>query len=205
VLRVKICGITRLSDAKAAVEAGADALGFVFAKSARRVTPAKARSIVSGIKKKVVTVGVFVDEPASRVLKTLKYAGLDAAQLHGDEPASDAERLKKAGFSVIKAVRVAGKIGQTPLDRYPADALLFDTASPGMHGGTGQVFDWKLLKNVRSKKPVIVSGGLKPSNVGSLLKVFKPYAVDVSSGVESAPGKKNASAIRKFVNNAKKI
>src|SRR5262245_16073056 len=140
-VRVKICGITRLSDAQAAAEAGADAVGFVFAKSPRRVSAAQARRIASRLGPWISKVGVFVNEPVSRMAKTLKQCGLDAAQLHGDERASTARALRAQGYKVIKAVRVAGPIDRSFLENYPADAVLLDTAAKNVYGGTGRAFD----------------------------------------------------------------
>lgn len=204
-VRVKICGITRLSDALAAVEAGADAVGFVFAKSPRKVSEAGAKAIASSLGPWVTKVGVFVNEKPVNIVRTMRRCGLDAVQLHGDEPATEARGLRAMGYTVIKAVRVGGKLDARAIEAYPADAVLLDTASPDVYGGTGKKFDWKLLKGLRLKKPVIVSGGLKPGNVKGLLKSYKPYGVDVSSGVESSPGKKDQGSVRKFIKNAKSL
>ena len=203
-VKVKICGITRLSDARAACAAGADALGFIFAKSPRRVSEGTVKKIVSSLGPWVTKVGVFVNMPPAKVARTMEVCGLDVIQLHGDEKAATARALQKSGYPVIKALRVGGKLPKAALKSYPADAFLFDTAQKGVYGGTGRSFDWKLLRSLRTDKPVIVSGGLRADNVRGLLKQFKPFAVDVSSGVEASPGKKDPKLVKKFLKNVKK-
>jgi len=205
VVRVKICGITNLDDALSSAKAGADALGFVFAKSPRRVSEAKAKQITSSLGSWVTKVGVFVNASASEVDRTMKRCGLDIAQLHGDETAATARSLRAKGHAVIKAFRVGPKLDADALRRFPADAILLDTAATGLYGGTGQRFDWKVLKGLGRQKRIIISGGLKPANVQELLKTYTPFGVDVSSGVESAPGKKDAVAVKNFIKNAKKL
>ena len=194
-----------MEDALACAEAGADALGFVFAKSPRRVSEARAKQITSSLGSWVTKVGVFVNASASKVDRTMKRCGLDVAQLHGDETASTARSLKAKGHGVIKVFRVGAKLNAAALRRFPADAILLDTASAGAYGGTGKSFDWKVLKGLGRQKRVIISGGLKPGNVQNLLKLYKPFAVDVSSGVESTPGKKNVKSVKAFIKNAKKL
>ena len=202
-VRVKICGITRLADARAAVDAGADALGFVFAQSPRRVSETKVRWITSRLAPWITKVGVFVNARPSTIARTMKRCGLDAVQLHGEEPPADARALRKMGFPVIKALRVRDSLDKQTLDGYPADAFLLDTAAPGIYGGSGRSFDWRLLRGLRTTRPLIISGGLRPGNVRKLLKNIKPYGVDVSSGVENSPRKKDTKLVRKFVKNAK--
>lgn len=148
-------------------------------------------------------VGVFVNAAPKTIARTMEMCGLDAVQLHGDEGAGAARALRSGGYPVIRAVRVDGRLPRG-LDRYPADALLLDTAAKGRYGGTGRTFDWRLLKKLRTGKPLFVSGGLRPGNVRRLLRSFKPYGVDVSSGVEKAPGKKDPRLVKEFVKNAKK-
>ena len=196
-IRVKICGITRASDLRAAVEAGASALGFVFAKSPRRVGVPQARRLIGLLPPWVSAVGVFVNEDPRKVLSAAQSARLDCVQLHGDEPESDIVYLKKRGLRVIRAIRV-GENGLKSV-RTAADAVLLDTSVKGVYGGSGKSFDWSVLRRLRCDKPVIVSGGLKPSNVASLLKKARPYGVDVSSGVETSPGKKNGRLIKEFM------
>ena len=203
-VKVKICGITRLGDARTACEAGADALGFVFAKSPRRVSLEQARKIAAALGPWVTKVGVFVNTPVPRIKRIMDACGLDVVQLHGDEKAGVSRSLRAHGYPVIKAFRVGQKLPKAALKNYPADAFLLDTASKSVYGGTGRSFDWKLLRSLLTDKPVIVSGGLRSENVKSLLKGFKPFAVDVSSGVESSPGKKDPKLVRTFLKNAKK-
>ena len=202
-VRVKICGITNLADAQAAVKAGADALGFVFAKSPRRVSEHEARRIASAIGPWIAKVGVFVNSSPAVVEGVMRRCGLDVAQLHGDEAPAAARSLRSKGLRVVKALRVGPATDLRAYRNYPADAFLLDTASPQAYGGTGKSFDWQILKQARFSKPVIVSGGLRPENVGALLKVYTPYGVDVSSGVEKTPGKKDPKAVKAFIKNAK--
>lgn len=202
-IRVKICGITRLEDALVAAGSGADAIGFVFAKSPRKITVEKARSIAEAVGPWVATVGVFVNEKPSEILKIAARCKLSAVQLHGDETPSQVKALKTASFKVIKAFRVDEKFNFDRMNDYPADAFLLDTYVGGQYGGTGKVFNWGLLKKKRIMKPWIVSGGLRPDNVAQLLKICEPYGVDVSGGVEKSAGIKDKFLIRKFLENVK--
>lgn len=198
--RVKICGITRIEDARAALDAGADAIGLVFAPSPRKVTVKQARQIVRAVGPWITTVGVFVDAGETEIRRIARETGLSAVQLHGDETPALARRL--ADLRPIKAIRVENErsFGDT---KWPVAALLFDTAVPGMRGGTGRVFNWKWVSRYRGLCPFIVSGGLKPSNVAQAVRLTRPYGVDVSGGVECAPGLKDARKIREFVRRAK--
>lgn len=201
---VKICGITNVKDAIAAAEAGADAVGFVFAKSSRRVSPEKAERIAASLSRDVEKIGVFVNEKPSTVRKIARQCGLSAVQLHGDESPADVKALKD--LHVLKAFRVDKNFDPAVLKLYgAAKAFLFDTKAPGVYGGTGKAFDWKILKRTAVKKPVILSGGLNAANVARAVKTVHPFAVDVSSGVERAPGKKNLRLVREFIRNAKKV
>lgn len=202
-LKVKICGITNVDDAKAAVDAGADALGFIFADSPRKVSIETASRIITAIGPWTAVVGVFVDASTDEIRKTAERCRLTAVQLHGNEPATLAQKL--GGLRVIKAFRVAPDFRADSLRNYPCDAFLFDTAQAGRFGGTGKIFDWKLLKNARWPRPVIVSGGLNPGNVAAAVKLLRPYAVDVSSGVEKRPGRKDHKLVKEFIRNAKKV
>jgi phosphoribosylanthranilate isomerase len=201
VVRVKVCGITNRRDAKAAVEAGADALGFVFAPSPRRVTPGRAREIIREVGPWVAAVGVFVNERPERIRRVALFCGLSAVQLHGDESAACARKLRP--LKVIKAFRVAAPRDLRTLRGYPADAYLFDTKVKGVYGGSGKSFDWKILKALRTKAPVILSGGLGPRNVARAVRLVRPYGVDASSSLEKAPGKKDATLVREFIRRAK--
>ena len=200
-VRVKICGITNVGDALAAVRAGADALGFVFAPSPRRVSPTRARKIIRAIGPWVASVGVFVNEKPQRVRKIAAFCGLTAVQLHGDESADYARKL--APLKVIKAFRVSKRADLRRVGHYDADAFLFDAKVEGSYGGTGKTFDWGILKRRALRKPVILSGGLHPGNVRQAVRTLRPYGVDVSSGVEKAPGKKDAVKVRTLIRRAK--
>lgn len=199
--RVKICGITRVEDARAALDAGADAIGLVFAESPRRVTLAQAEKIRGAVGPWMATVGVFVNASAASVRATARRIGLTAVQLHGDESVRYARSL--GNLPVIKAIRVENQasIGDT---KWPVDAVLFDTAVRGLRGGTGRTFDWSWLAAYRGAAPFIVSGGLNPANVVRALEAARPYGVDVSGGVEKEPGIKDAQKIREFVRRAKR-
>lgn len=198
VVRCKICGITRLEDALAAVAAGADAIGLVFyARSPRSVSIEQARSIVAGLPPFVTTVGLFVDMPQAEIEQVLAAVPLDLLQFHGDESAADCDALKRP---YIKALRVRAEDDVTALvDAYPdARAVLLDTFVDGVPGGTGQAFDWALVP-ARLGKPVILAGGLTPENVAAAIAQVQPYAVDVSGGVELAKGIKDAAKVKDFV------
>ena len=200
-VRVKICGITRLEDALKAVECGADALGFVFAESPRKIASAEAAKIIRALGPWVATVGVFVNEDPATVLRIASECRLTAAQLHGDE--DNAYLAKLGGFKTIQAFGVGNEPDRDKINNSAADALLFDAQVKGQRGGTGQTFDWALLRQLSPKKPWIVSGGLNPKNVAQAVKTLSPYGVDVSSGVESAPGRKDPQLVKEFIFNAK--
>ncbi len=201
-VRVKICGITRLEDALFAVNAGADALGFVFyEKSPRHVSAVQAAGICRALPPFVTRVGLFVDASAEFVQSVLKIIPLDLLQFHGDETPAYCAQFGKA---YLKAVRVTAV---TDLLKYAADfaaasGLLMDAYVPGVPGGTGETFDWKLIP-ANLPKPVVLSGGLTPENVASAIQQTRPWAVDVSSGVESAKGIKDQHKIAQFITNAK--
>ncbi len=201
-LRVKICGITNPEDALFAVEAGADALGFVFyEKSPRYVRPKEARLIAKKLPPFVTTVGVFVDEEPGRVMDIAREAGLGAIQLHGHETPAYCTHM---GLSVIKALRIRDEGDILAMASYEVSAFLLDAYKEGEMGGTGEVFDWNFaIKAKEGKTPVILSGGLTPENVAKAVKKVRPYAVDVSSGVESRPGVKDRDKVSAFIKKAK--
>jgi phosphoribosylanthranilate isomerase len=200
--KIKICGITNLKDALMAAKLGADAIGFVFAKSTRRITPEKAGDIVLKLPWKLVRIGVFVNEKPERVNRVVRVCGLDLVQLHGDETPA---YCKKISSRIIKAVRIKSKKDIEKIKKYKVAAVLLDAYSKSKYGGTGKTFDWNLAKNVkRSKVPVILSGGLNEKNIMEAIKKVRPYAVDVSSGVESSPGCKNAKKMKKVIEIAKR-
>ena len=199
--KVKICGITNLEDALFAAEAGADALGFVFyAKSPRCIAPDRAREIILRLPPFVTKVGVFVNEELDRVREIMAYCHLDYAQLHGDEPP---EQVAALAPRVIKAVRVRLAADIERLAQYRAVAYLLDTYHPTKHGGTGEAFDWELAVEAKSHGPIILAGGLTPDNVAAAIERVQPYAVDVSSGVEAAPGIKDYQKVQCFIIAAK--
>ncbi|MBI5873985.1 MAG: phosphoribosylanthranilate isomerase [Candidatus Omnitrophica bacterium] len=201
--RIKICGITNYPDAAFSVSNGAFFIGFIFYKrSLRYITPLKARAIIKRLPKGILKAGVFVNEKEERVKKIADICGLDLLQFHGDEPPGYLAAFK--GYSVIKALRIKDKVSAETLKSYNADYFLFDTYQKGAFGGTGQAFDWDILKPLKkTKTPFFVSGGLTPDNASELVRRIGPFAVDVSSGVEKAPGKKDHQLIKKFIKNVK--
>jgi phosphoribosylanthranilate isomerase len=196
---VKICGITNWTDARRAIENGADFLGFNFYPgSPRYIPPGKARAIVQRLPKGVAAVGVFVNEPEEKMLGIARSVGLDYLQLHGDETPELVAHLRRE-LPVIKAVRVRRPFRAAQVSRYRgADALLLDGFDRRLRGGTGKTFDWKLARRARSYGNIFVAGGLAPENVGEAIRVAEPYAVDVSSGVEATPGKKDPARLKAF-------
>jgi len=199
--KVKICGIKTLSDAKFAVDYGADAIGFVFAESIRNVSKEKARAIVRKLPPFVTTVGLFVNDTAENIEAICRFCGLDTIQLHGNERPSLLNKLK--AFKTIKAFRIQNEKDIIPIRKYKPDAILLDGYSENKMGGTGTSFDWKIVKKLRTSIPVIVAGGLTHLNVSQAIRIVNPYAVDVSSGVESGPGKKDRKLIKKFIDAVK--
>lgn len=195
-VRVKICGIRRLEDAMAAVEAGADAIGFNFWRPGRRyVAPQVARAISRALPPFVARVGVFADEDPGSIREIADLVGLDALQLHGAE---SPELCRQFDRPVIKGIKVRGPESLRDLDRYRVAAFLLDAHVPGAMGGTGRTFDWSLAASIRAAGPLILSGGLTPDNVVQALRAVQPYAVDVASGVETG-GETDPEKIRAFV------
>ncbi len=201
-VRVKICGITSADDACAAVGAGADALGFMFYEpSPRCVTPEQAAAIIAKLPTHVAKVGVFVDADEAAVRTTAAMAGLDTLQFHGSEPPEFCARFE---LRTIKAFRVkdSGSLGQLP--DYETDAWLLDSYVQGVPGGTGERFNWDLaVEAKRLDRPILLAGGLTPENVGEAVGQVTPYGLDVSSGVEAAPGRKDAAKVAAFIASAK--
>ncbi len=197
-VRVKICGITRLEEALAAVEAGADALGFMFyPASPRQIEPAAAAAICRALPPWVHRVGVFVDVPEAHIRELVQRCGLSALQLHGRESPAFCRRFE---WPVIKAFRVRGPESLAELTDYDTAAWLLDSYVPGQLGGTGAGFNWDLAaRAVRLGRPVILAGGLTPANVAAAVRQVRPYGVDVSSGVERAPRVKDPELMRAFV------
>ncbi len=205
-IRIKICGLTRAEDALAAVQAGADAVGFVFVPGTpRAVEPAKAAAISRQLPPFVARVGLFVNAEAEFIRATVALAGLDTVQLHGEEPPCLAAALRDVS-KVIKAFRIrsAESLAELPAYRDAVDALLLDAYVPGAHGGTGARFDWVHARAARELgRPVILAGGLTPGNAAEAVRQARPYALDVSSGVESAPGLKDPEKVRQFIRAAR--
>ncbi len=200
-LRIKICGLTSLADAEAAAAAGADLLGFVFhPASPRALRPEAARAIVAALRPRhpaLAFVGVFVDRPLEEVRQVMAFVGLDLAQLHGREPPEAVAALGERG---IKAVRVRDRASlEAALARYRPGVFLLDAWDPDRAGGTGRPFPWALLEGVRIPRPWFLAGGLTPENVGEAVRRLRPWGVDVSSGVEAAPGRKDPEKVRRFV------
>ena len=198
-VRVKVCGITRLEDALLAASFGADALGFnLWPGSKRHVDPDAARAIVDRLPPFVTPVGVFVDQPPTTVLALAAQAGVQVVQLHGDESWEDVN-----GYPIpaVKAVRLAGPESLRDLHRYRVRGLLLDAPSQGF-GGSGTTCDWGLARQVAERFPVVLAGGLTPENVGEAIRAVRPWAVDVASGVESAPGVKDPDKLRRFIESA---
>jgi phosphoribosylanthranilate isomerase len=196
-VKVKICGITNWPDAKAALDAGADALGFnFFPPSPRHITAADAREIVRRMPRRASAVGVFVDEPAARVKELARFAGLHFVQLHGDETPRTVRELHPE-FLVIKAFQVRRGFRIARLAPFAeAAAFLMDGFRNGLRGGTGNTFDWRVAREAKRYGAILVAGGITPGNVAQAIAEAEPFGVDVSSGVEARPGKKDARKIR---------
>ena len=200
---VKVCGITNVADARVAAEAGADAVGFIFAESPRLVDAEEARRISIALPEDVLKVGVFVNAPPEEVLRVAAEAGLDMAQLHGDETPETVAAVRAVGLPVMKAIRVRNADDLADVERFDADLLLLDAYSEKARGGTGETFDWGAAKSLKGRGNIVVSGGLAPENVREALDFFEPYGVDASSSLEDAPGKKNEESVRRFIVAAK--
>lgn len=194
--RVKICGITNVQDALHAVNCGADALGFIFAPSKRRVTVDQVRDIVRNLPPYVTKVGVFVDSDIEEVEQTMSACSLDIAQLHGSE---SPEYCHKLFPRVVKAFKVRDQESLDELPRYKVRGYLLDSYVEGRNGGTGVSFNWDLARDASQFGPVIISGGLHPGNVWLAITMVEPFAVDVCSGVEAVPGKKDPGKVRDFI------
>ena len=204
-VKVKICGITNLEDALHAVESGADMLGFNFySKSSRYLTPREAANIATRVPPTVLKVGVFVNATTEEISDIADAVGLDVIQLHGDE---DDNFIRVVGHvtekPVIKAFRIDAETSIDSVLNSDADAVLLDTAEVGEFGGTGKTFDWNLVVGDLKKKQMFLAGGLDSENVAEAISVVRPYAVDVASGVESEPGKKDPKKVKAFIENAK--
>jgi phosphoribosylanthranilate isomerase len=203
-VKVKICGITNLPDAKAAVAAGADVLGFVFYEhSPRFISWEAAAAITRELPPFVIRAGVFVDAPEDAVVRAIRECGLNLLQFHGQETP---DYCLQFGIMSMKAFRVRDAASLQAVREYPTDAWLLDAYTPGKLGGTGEVFNWDLAREAQAwGRPIFLAGGLTPDNVAEAIRQAGPYAVDVSSGVEAAPGKKDAGRVKAFVEAAKRV
>ncbi len=203
-VKVKICGITNLNDAIAAVDFGADALGFVFfEKSPRYISHADAAAIIKKLPSFITTIGVFVNEKPKQTEKIIGLTGIDVVQLHGNEP----PELCDISRRVIKAIRVKTLESLDPLINYKdkVSAFLLDTFTPDILGGTGQIFNWDIAIYAKQFGKIILAGGLTPDNVAEAIRRARPYGVDVSSGVESEKGKKDHKKMKLFIERAKGV
>jgi phosphoribosylanthranilate isomerase len=197
-VKVKICGVRTLEEAQAAVDAGADALGFNFwPPSARYIEPHAAREVITGITPTVCTVGVFVNEEANRIVDIASELGLSAVQLHGDESPEFCGRL--GSIKTIKAIRVGQDFDLSVIETYRVSMVLLDSSSEGSYGGTGRRFDWRIAIEAKRLAPIILAGGLTTENVWDAITHVRPAAIDVCSGVEAEPGRKDIDKLRAFM------
>ena len=195
---VKICGITRLQDALCAVEHGADAIGFIFAESKRKVSISIVSEIVEQLPKNFLTIGVFRDQNPQQIIETIREAGLVGAQLHGQESVQEVAEVASVIKFIVKSV-VAGSVDAKNADQFATEMIMVDSANPG----SGTNYDLNLLRELPPSVRLILSGGLTVSNVAPSIRTASPWGVDVSSGVESTPGIKDYSKIRDFIANAR--
>ena len=209
-VKVKICGLTNLADAQVALDAGADFLGFIlYAKSPRYIAPAQVAELLAqlALPPHVKSVGVFVNTPSEEVSAILDATGLNFAQLHGDEPESALAALKGSGYKAVRpadASAAANALAYISYPKSPAPQLLLDAYHPNVYGGTGQQADWGLAATIVQSTPrLLLAGGLTAENVADAIATVAPWGVDVASGVESTPGRKDHDLVRAFLANAK--
>ena len=212
---IKICATTNLHDAQAAIAAGADALGFIFAPSSRQIEVERAAEIISSLANDIEKIGIFVNQTPAEVTEVAERAGLTGIQLHGDEPAEQMREYRQAvgQRKIIKTLQTRellnspGSLDDYLQSRQSIDAILLDAGSPSERGGTGRTFDWlaaaPIVARVRAQMPVIIAGGLNPENVIEAIRLFAPWGVDVVSGVEREIGKKDEDRLRNFVGAAR--
>ncbi|MBM4351121.1 MAG: phosphoribosylanthranilate isomerase [Deltaproteobacteria bacterium] len=196
---IKICGITNIEDARQAASIGVDALGFIFAPSLRRVEPEVVKKIILALPKTLLKVGVFVGEESKEVLRIAEYCSLNALQFHGNE---SPEYCRKFVYPIFKAIHVKDLESLKDMEKYRDVYIILDTYSPSQAGGTGISFPWEIALKAKEKRNFILSGGLTPSNVGEAIKTIKPWGVDVCSGVEVTPGKKDLLKMKEFITTA---
>lgn len=204
-MKVKVCGITSYEDAVFALDEGVDALGFNFyPRSPRYIKPAEARAIACRLPPFTATVGLFVNVGSpGELAETARCAGVRILQLHGDESPEYCRQL--SGWVLIKAVRIGPGFVQDPLAGYPVQAFLLDAKDDALFGGTGKTFDWSVAEGIKRLRPVILAGGLHAGNVGGAIRAVQPYGVDVCSGVESEPGRKDPAKLREFMNEVRNV
>jgi len=204
-MKVKVCGITSYEDAAMALDQAVDALGFnFFPASPRYISPAEARSIIRRLPPFTAAVGVFVNvSSVESLMETSLLAGVQVLQLHGDETPEYCSKL--ASRTLIKALRI-GKDGiRENIEEYPVQAFLLDSKDDALFGGSGRSFDWKLASQIKRFRPIILAGGLRAENVGKAIRTLEPYGIDVCSGVEIRPGKKDAGKLREFMDEVRNV
>jgi phosphoribosylanthranilate isomerase len=195
---IKICGITNQEDACSAAASGADAIGFIFhPPSPRYVTPETVKKIIEELPYAVITVGVFVNLDVAEVKRIMDLCSLDMLQLHGTESPAFCSQFPRS--QVIKAIALRSEADLAPLKEYPIKAMLVDAFDPQRHGGTGEKADWALAAQVKDYHPLILAGGLSPANIKEAIDAVSPDAVDINSGVESAPGKKDHARVKEMI------
>jgi len=200
-VKIKVCGITNVEDALKAAYYGAWALGYVFTKKSKRyISPSRARKIIEALPPFVTPVGVFVDQSEKAIRDICNFTRIKTIQFHGDENAIFCKRF--SDFKLIKAFRIGEYFPIEQISKFKVDAFLFDTYQEGENGGTGKTFNWEILREQKIERPFILSGGLNASNIQKALSDIKPYAIDVSSGVEKSPGIKDPRLIREFFDTA---
>ena len=204
-MKVKVCGITTYEDAVMVLDQGVDALGFnFFPRSPRYIRPEDASSIIRRIPPLVVTVGLFVNvADQNQVISVARTAGVQVLQLHGDETPEYCRRL--SDWPLIKALRIDSSGVPQNLEEYPVRGFLLDAKDDTHFGGTGKSFDWSLTGEIKRIRPILLAGGLRPDNVREAIRIVAPYGVDVCSGVESAPGKKDAGKLKEFMNEVRDV
>ncbi len=197
-VEIKICGITNIDDARIAAECGADALGFIFyPRSKRYVVPAKAKEIIQRLPREIIKVGVFVNHEIQEVKEIVQFCGLHLIQLHGHELPEYCAQFPVS--SLIKAVSCQTGKEIQELRNYPVRAILMDGRDPGCYGGTGKKSDWRLAIRIKEKHPLILAGGLDKQNIREAIETVRPQGVDINSGVEISPGKKDPNKIREIM------
>jgi phosphoribosylanthranilate isomerase len=204
-MKVKVCGITSYEDAVMVLDQGVDAMGFnFFPRSPRYIRPEDACSIIRRIPPFAVTVGLFVNvSDPNQVSSVARVAGVQVLQLHGDETPEYCQKL--SDWPLIKALRIDSSGVSRNLEEYPVRAFLLDAKDDVLFGGTGRSFDWRLASEIKRIRPMLLAGGLRPDNVREAIRIVAPYGVDVCSGVESAPGKKDAGKLKEFMNEVRNV